>query len=232
MNMKSTNRQDGPQSGPIAKAADSPIVVRAGAAPKDKGAKAPGIKMRAGSPPPGPKSGSAERNVRSGSDPRGGSLGASTGTPIDARGGSAPKGGMAPAGARSPSQQENMRAHYGRSGYAKGGVVQQDSAYAKGGKVNRHGVEPKKNDGDADDAYAKGGKVKVAGGGNGGLPGGNAAIPLAQPGGTPSTGVVAGGTLPMTSDTLGTESTMKAPKLRSAALKRAGSAPSLPRPRR
>lgn len=220
--LKSNYRQDGPQAGPIARASDSPAIVEAGAAPKDKGAKAPGIKLRSGTPPPGFKSGSAEKNVRSGSDPRSGAPGPSGSTAITPRGGAAPKGGMAPPGARSPSQEENQRAKIGRHGYAKGG------------KVNRHGVEPK-NDHDADDgAYAKGGKVKVigAGGGNGGLPGGNASIPLAQPGGTPSTGVVAGGTLPMTSDTLGTESTVKSPKLRSAALKRSGSIPSLPRPRR
>jgi len=117
--------------------------------------------------------------------------------------------------------------------YARGGKVKVDQAYAKGGKVNRYGVDHINGGVDKNPK----GTSAPANGGNGGLPGGNAAIPLAQPGGTPSTGVTASGRMepsyagadtgPLTPDSGGVK-----PKLRSSMVKRSGGVPSLPRPHR
>jgi hypothetical protein len=108
-----------------------------------------------------------------------------------------------------------------------------DDKYARGGKVNRHGVDGPNGGVDKNPK----GTSAPANGGNGGLPGGNAAIPLAQPGGTPSTGVTASGRMQPSwagADTgaLTPDSGGVKPKLRTSMVKRAGGVPSLPRPRR
>lgn len=212
-----------PQEGPVTRQASTPAEMRAGRAPEVSHQGYPGMtKITSGTPPKDVGTGVGsntrpESRVRSGTDPDLGKFNTKGSAPSQVRSGAAPSSGNTPPGAgRSQADKDNQRAQIGRTGYAMGG------------KVNRHGA-------DRDVAYAKGGKVLPVGsaaGGNGGLPGGNAAIPLSQPGGTPSTGITAGGTMPMSSDTLGTESRVAAPKLRTAALKRSGAMPSLPRPRR
>lgn len=128
---------------------------------------------------------------------------------------------------RAESPKERAREERDTKGEAKEGH------YARGGKVNRYGVDHINGGVDKNPK----GTSAPANGGNGGLPGGNAAIPLAQPGGTPSTGVTASGRMqpsfagvdtgPLTPDSGGVK-----PKLRSSMVKRAGGVPSLPRPRR
>lgn len=234
-----------PQEGPVIRQASTPAQMRAGRAPEVSHQGFPGMtKIASGTAPKDVGTGVGsntrpESRVRSGTDPDLGKFNTKGSVPSQVKGGSAPSGGNTPPGAgRSSADKDNQRAQIGRNGYAMGG------------KVNRHGVEKlsreEKRESPAErareekdkaleakegDKYAKGGKV-LAAGGNGGLTGGNAAIPLAQPGGVPSTGISAGGTLPMSSDTLGTESRVAPPKLRTAALKRSGAMPSLPRPRR
>ena len=103
-------------------------------------------------------------------------------------------------------------------------AAEANEAYAMGGKVNRHGADKS--------------RVKVpANGGNGGLPGGNAAIPLAQPGGMPSTGVVASGRMVPSfagQDTAGNglDGKPQQNNLRATPVARRGKLPSFSRPRR
>ena len=178
--------------------------------------------VRGGMPPKdvtrsaGDGSNVAEKGVRSGGDPFNGAPGPSKGVAMQPRvaaAGAAPVAGMsAPGAGKLDSDNDNQRAQIGRRGFAMGG------------KINRHGT------------------AVPPGGGNGGVKGGNAPIPLKQPDGMPSTGVTAGGTLPMDSATLGKESKVAPtaqitsspvqPKLRAAAVKRVGRMPSLPRMRR
>jgi len=117
----------------------------------------------------------------------------------------------------------------GKINCAAGGTI----GYAKGGKINRHGVDPINGGVDINPA----GTRAPANGGNGGLPGGNAPIPLAQPGGTPSTGIEASGRLLPSgagadTDVMSRDGRGNAPQLRGPSVKRMGGAPSLPRPRR
>jgi hypothetical protein len=128
---------------------------------------------------------------------------------------------------RAESPKERAREERDAKGEAKEGH------YARGGKVNRHGVDHINGGVDKNPK----GTSAPANGGNGGVPGGNAPIPLAQRGGTPSTGVIASGRMepswagadtgPLTPDSGGVK-----PKLRASTVKRSGGVPSLPRPRR
>lgn len=208
---------------------------------------------------PGSSSNVGEKRFTSGGDPMQGKI--VKGTPHDSvKGGAAPVANMTPPGAgKNAHDLEQNRMDVGRRGFAKGGKVEkltreeraespkerareerdtkgeakESGHYAKGGKVNRYGVDHINGGVDKNPK----GTAAPANGGNGGLPGGNAAIPLAQPGGTPSTGVTASGRMqpsfagvdtgPLTPDSGGVK-----PKLRSSMVKRAGGVPSLPRPRR
>jgi hypothetical protein len=117
---------------------------------------------------------------------------------------------------------------------AKGGDT--DNMYARGGKVKQNGESQTRNaeDNDNDNAYARGGKVSRNSPvgedsmGNGGIPGVASNIPLAQPGGTPSTGTIASGSMQPSWQGAATPQ----PGLRGPSVKRAGKAPSLMRPPR
>src|SRR5882672_633518 len=120
-----------------------------------------------------------------------------------------------------------------KSGGAVTGGMAQENGYASGGKVNRHGsdkgrvVKPLGNEANTS---------APANGGNGGLLGGNAPIPLSQPGGVPSTGVTSSGRMVPSfagQDTAGNGLDGKpANNLRTAPVARRGKLPSFSRPRR
>lgn len=254
-----------PQQGRIMNRGHKAGEVAGGRAPRQAFGGYPGMtEVRSGSTPkdsassPGSASNVAEKRFTAGGDPMQGKI--VKGTPHDSvKGGAAPVANMTPpGGGKSGSDLEQNRMDVGRRGFAKGGKVEKltreeraespkerareerdvkgeakEGHYARGGKVNRYGVDHINGGVDKNPK----GTSAPANGGNGGLPGGNAAIPLAQPGGTPSTGVTASGRMqpsfagvdtgPLTPDSGGVK-----PKLRSSMVKRAGGVPSLPRPRR
>lgn len=205
-----------PQQGRIVRASSSPADVTAGQAPKVDTGGAPGMKsVRAGAPPndvrvgPGSSANVAEANVRKGSDPS--VPGMNHGLPSNVKGGAAPTGNMGGQGGKLSTDNADDQMNTGRR-YKKGGKV--------AGKLDA--------DGDNDNVYAKGGKVtRNSPVGEASLKG-NAGIPLAQPGGTPSTGVTASGSMLASSET----PEIAPGSLRVPTVKRAGKAPSLMRPPR
>lgn len=207
---------------------------------------------------PGHAANLPEKRFSSGGDPMQGKI--VKGTPHDSvKGGAAPVANMTPPGAgKAAHDLEQNKTDAGRRGFAKGGKVEKltreeraesprerareerdakgeakEGHYARGGKVNRHGVDHINGGVDKNPK----GTSAPADGGNGGVPGGNAPIALAQRGGTPSTGVIDSGRMepswagadtgPLTPDSGGVK-----PKLRASPVKRSGGVPSLPRPRR
>lgn len=190
-------------------------LIKAGGLPVDVG-RQPGKSNRATAP---------ESHVRSGTDPTPSGMvtkGATKGKDFGGQVGTnnLMPGGTGQSGKTAVDKEQNLM-DVGRR-------------YAKGGKVNRHGsdgrvVKPALPDRTDNAAPAHGG--------NGGIPGrgGQAPIPLEQPGGIPSTGITASGRMMPSGagvDTNGITADSGGPVPRSAVVKRVGRAPSLPRPMR
>ena len=254
-----------PQEGRIVRSNSSPAVVTAGQAPKSAMSGFPAMNHHlAGSPPSdaktGPKSMSngPEKNFRSGGDPAQGSI--VKGSPmVTAPAGAAPA--VHPTVNIGPGHTDKSKAKVASDisqnqmdnnvKFAKGGKIKapmvkdgDGDGYAKGGQINRHGTD-KHLAGPADGGkIINGGQDLNAAGtgapanaGNGGIKGGNAPIPLAQPGGQPSTGIIKSGRMFPSgagADTPqpGGPTVDSGAQLRGPAVKRAGRAPSLPRMRR
>lgn len=237
---KNTNKRGvtPPQQGRIVRANSSPAVVAAGAAPQvDKGG-APSLKVTGGQAPVDPKrsprdsSTSAESRVRSGTDPIVSNKDVyRSKVQQNVAGGAAPKGNMgSPRGGEMRSDMQDDQFRKGNE-YAKGGKVSAEEKHESKAERKRE-----LKSGDNDNAYAKGGKItrnspvgEKSVGGNGGIPGVASNIPLAQPDGTPSTGVTASGKMNMSYAGVSTPQTGA---LRTNPVKRAGKAPSFPRPPR